>query len=62
MFPPGNTVGVVQGHLMEYTVYNPSGDLLYLIQRDATVCCGRTGYQVRAEYQVRVTYQTSIRY
>ncbi|XP_071534508.1 phospholipid scramblase 1-like isoform X2 [Panulirus ornatus] len=46
MFPPGNMVGVVQGAAMEYTVHNPSGDLLFLIEMDTVVCCRKPGYQV----------------
>lgn len=45
-FPPGNMVGVVQGSPMEYTVHNPSGDLLFLLQKEADTLCSRGGYEV----------------
>ncbi|XP_037788698.1 uncharacterized protein LOC119584255 isoform X1 [Penaeus monodon] len=45
-FPPGNMVGVVQGSSMEYTVHNPSGDLLFLLQKEPDRLCSRGGYEV----------------
>ncbi|XP_042891657.1 uncharacterized protein LOC122266131 [Penaeus japonicus] len=45
-FPPGNMVGVVQGSPIEYTVHNPSGDLLFLLQKEPDGFCSKGGYEV----------------
>ncbi|XP_064121367.1 uncharacterized protein LOC135225801 [Macrobrachium nipponense] len=45
-FPRGPVVGVVQGSKAEYTVHNPSGDLLFLLERERGGCCGDGGYEI----------------
>lgn len=46
MFPPGNMIGVVQGSKKEFSVHNPSGDLIFLIECEPTGCCRKVDYQV----------------
>lgn len=45
-FPPGNTMGVVQGSECEFTAHNPSGDLLFHLHRENPTCCKKPGYLV----------------
>ncbi|KAG7168152.1 uncharacterized protein LOC121867478 [Homarus americanus] len=46
MFPPGNMVGVVQGNKSEFSVHNPSGDLVFLLEVEPVGCCRKADYQV----------------
>ncbi|CAL4109282.1 unnamed protein product [Meganyctiphanes norvegica] len=45
-FPQGSLLGVVQGTQQEYTIHNPSGDMLLLLEKEASGCCVQGGYQV----------------
>ncbi|XP_066937097.1 uncharacterized protein [Macrobrachium rosenbergii] len=45
-FSRGPVVGVVQGSKAEYTVHNPSGDLLFILERERGGCCRDDGYEI----------------
>ncbi|XP_068229162.1 phospholipid scramblase 1-like [Palaemon carinicauda] len=45
-FPRGPIVGVVQGSKAEYTVHNPSGDLLFILERERGGCCRDDSYEI----------------
>ncbi|KAK7085060.1 hypothetical protein SK128_019050 [Halocaridina rubra] len=45
-FNPGNIIGVVQGSKMEYSILNPSGDTLYLLEGQGFGCCSKGGFNI----------------
>ncbi|KAK4315433.1 hypothetical protein Pmani_013350 [Petrolisthes manimaculis] len=60
LFPPANLVGVVQGGVMEYTVHNPSGDILFLIERQEAKCNRKPGYQIVTKDGVLMGYMSRV--
>ncbi|KAK8742411.1 hypothetical protein OTU49_001853 [Cherax quadricarinatus] len=64
MFPPGNMIGVIQGVKREFSVHNPSGDLLFLFECEASGCCRKVDYQAVTSQRFtigRMTHQKSSR-